>query len=138
MSIWTYVTGIVHLNDTTHEDSLLAAYERVSHMLRGSEGGPTINFTKTSRKNFSSSSASDYYVEPFQRINNMTIQGYLRDFDTDKADAALIGIKDFLALLHKHNLVRHASFVIETANVDHYYTVAFVGNRVRHQKVKRQ
>lgn len=138
MSVWTYVTGIVHLEDATHEDNLLALYERVSHTLRGSEGGPTINFTKTSKKNFSSSSEADYYVEPFQRINNMTVQGYLRDFDTDKAEEALEGIKYFLNMLKDHNLVRHASFVLETASADYFYNISFVGGRVRYKKMKRK
>lgn len=136
MSIWTHLTGVVHLNDGLCEDQVLACYERISHLLRGSEGGPNISFTRTARKNFSTSAERDYRVEPFTRLDNMVIQGDLRSFDSEKAAEAVEGIKDFLRLLKNHNMLRHASFVLQSDDAQYYYNIAYVKGKVRHQKME--
>lgn len=136
MSVWTYLTGVIHIDSTTSEDELLAAYQRVSHLLVGSEGGANISFTKTTRKNFSSSAEGDYRVEPFTRIDNMVIQGYFRDFGSDKALEALEGIKHLLRLLKERHIARSASFTMESTDCDYYYNISLVCGRVRSQKVK--
>lgn len=135
MSVWSHITGVINLDASVTEDDLLNIYGRTSHKLVGSEGGLNISFTRTQRKNWSSSSEKDYNVEPFTRISNMVLQGNLRDFDEQKLEAALEALKEFLYELKVEYVIRSASFILECDTSENYYHLAFVKDRVRTKKV---
>lgn len=135
MSIWSHVTGVIHLDVSVTEDSLLSIYGLLSHHLVGSEGGLNISFTRTTRKNSFSSSEADYHVEPISRIDNMVIQGHLRDFDEKKLDNGFETLKEYLIELNKRIGIRSASFVLECDASNYYYHLAYTMGRVRSKKV---
>jgi hypothetical protein len=134
---WCYVTGIINLEDSVTKDCLIEKYSDVSYLLSGSEGGLNLNFTETFKKNFSSSSDDEYYVDPVSRIDNMTITGSLRGFDAEKSLDATDGILTLLTVLKrdKHIRVRNASFMIESTDWNYYYTVNFtIDQKIRSRK----
>lgn len=135
MSVWSHITGVIHLDTSVTEDELLDRYGLFSHNLVGSEGGMNISFTRTQRKNSWSSSEDDYNVEPFTRLSNMVFQGDLRDFDADKLEAALDALKEFLYDLKDNYVIGSASFILECDASENYYHLSFVKGRVRTKKV---
>ena len=136
MSIWTEVIGVVHVESGATEDGLLSIYGRISHALKGSEGGLSIHFTRTERKDWRDSNESNYKVEPYTRLNTMVLTGELRNFDEGNASEAVEALKVFLSTLHEHKLVRRASFTLECKASEDYYYVAFVKGRVRTKKTR--
>lgn len=136
MSVWSHITGVIHLDRSVTEDDLLAMYSRYSHYLVGSEGGLNISFTRTERKNWSSSTESDYKVDRFTRVENIIIQGDLRNYDESKLEEGLAALKEYLQDLKKEHMVDRASFVLECDISDYYYHLAFAKGKTRIKKVK--
>lgn len=136
MSVWTDIVGVVHLESESTEDGLLSIYGRISHALKGSEGGLSIHFTRTEKKDWSASYESNYVVEPYSRLNTMVITGELRDFNEGKLIEAVEGLKAFLSTLHEHKMVKRATFTLECETSEDYYYVSFLRGRVRTKKIR--
>ena len=136
MSAWTIITGSIQLEEMT-EDDFLIHYGLFSHYLVGSEGGLNIHFTRTFKKSWSSSSESEYQVEPFQYVNGVFITGSLRDFNEEKAVEASEAIEEFLARLKESFDYRigSGSFIISPDNTNYYYTVSLNKEYVHTQMI---
>lgn len=135
MSVWSHITGIVHLDGSITEDELLGVYRSISHLLVGSEGGLTISFTRTNKKTWESTAECEYEVEPFTRLSNMVFNGSLRDFPESKFKSALKGIKILLCELKELHVLDSATFVLECDEMDDCYHVTFLRGEVKTKKI---
>jgi len=134
MSIWGQITGVIKLEIGVTEDQLLSIYGLFSHNLKGSEGGLNISFTRTERKDGRSSAESEYNVERYTRVDNMVIQGSLRDFDESNIRAAYESLREYLYYLRDRKMINSASFILYCSLSDFHYTISYLKERVRSKK----
>lgn len=132
---WLEITGVINfgIGDIT-EDQFLGVYELFSGYFKGSEGGLNIAFTKTKRKNWSSSSEKNYRTEDIYRIENVVVTGDLRHIDPEDALCIVSEFKSFLYQIRDRALPNSASFLIKY--LDKYWTLNLVENKIRIHTVK--
>lgn len=132
MSIWSSISGHIKLDSTIPQGAFLMNYGLYAKSFSGSEGGLDIQFTSSTKKDWSSSSENYYNVTNFSEVDGIVMSGRLRDFDEGCCDHAADEMESFLIRLKKQftYCIESASFIISCDTSDSYWVVTLSNEHV--------